>query len=75
MTAGWYVTTTRPDPDGGSDLQGRYLVRVVDQRTAVAMVQSKHPDALILADQEATAEQFEKYDVKPGGMLNLWEGK
>jgi hypothetical protein len=73
MAEGWFVKTTRPDPKGGPDLQGRFLVRVLDPKTAVALVRSKYPNALVLADQKATAEQFEKYDIKPGAMLKLWE--
>jgi hypothetical protein len=42
---------------------------------SIALVRSKYPNALVLADQKATAEQFEKYDIKPGAMLNLWERK
>jgi hypothetical protein len=75
MPEGWYVTTTRPDPKGGPDLQSRFLVRVADQKTAIALVNRKYPDAIVTADQKATAEQFEKYDVKPGTMLHLWERK
>jgi hypothetical protein len=75
MAEGWYVTTTRSDPDGGPDLQGRFLVRVADRRTAIALVESKRPDAAVLADQRASREQFEKYDVRPGEVMVLWEAK
>ena len=75
MAEGWYVTTTRPDPKGGPDLQGRFLVRVSDRRAAILIMSSKYPDALIMADQEATLEQLDKYGVRSGEVANLWEAQ
>jgi hypothetical protein len=75
MAEGWCVTTTRSDPNGGPDLQGRFLVRVSNRRKATALVQSSHPDAMVLANQEATVEQFEKYGVKPGEVMVIWEAQ
>jgi hypothetical protein len=75
MAEGWYVTTRRSDPKGDPDLHGRFLAHVADRQKAIALVARLHPDAMILADQEATLEQFEKYDVKLGAVRALWEAQ
>jgi hypothetical protein len=73
MAEGWTIVTRRADPEGGPDLIGRRIVRVSDQEGAVALVVRHMPDALVLLDMEASAQTFERYDVKPGGMLELSE--
>jgi hypothetical protein len=75
MADGWNITTRRPDPAGGPDLRGAFVVRVSDRLTAIAVIQSKMPDALVQIDSETSPEVFEKYDVKPGGVFVLVEGK
>jgi hypothetical protein len=75
MAEGWNITTRRSDPDGGPDLRGAFVVRVADRQTAVALVQSKMPDAMVLIDTETSPEVFEKYDIKPGEVFVLVEGK
>jgi hypothetical protein len=51
------------------------VVHVADQQTAVALVVSKMPDAMVLIDSETSPEVFEKYDIKPGEVFVLVEGK
>jgi hypothetical protein len=75
MADGWNIITTRPDPAGGPDLRGAFVVRVSDRLTAIAVVQSKMPDAMVQIDSETSPEVFEKYDVKPGEVFVLVEGK
>jgi hypothetical protein len=75
MAQGWNIVTRRSDPDGGPDLQGAFVVHVADPRTAVALVQSKMPDAMVKIDSETSPEVFETYDVKPGEVFVLVEGK
>jgi hypothetical protein len=55
-------------------LQGAFVVRVADPQTAVALVQSKMPDAIVRVDSETSPEIFEKYDIKPGEVFVLVEG-
>ncbi len=75
MADGWNIITTRPDPCGGPDLRGAFVVRVSDRLTAIAVVQSKMPDAMVQIDSETSPEVFEKYDVKPGEVFVVVEGK
>jgi hypothetical protein len=75
MADGWNIITTRPDPAGGPDLRGAFVVRVSDRLTAIAVVQSKMPDAMVQIDSETSPEVFEKYDVKPGEVFVLVEAK
>jgi hypothetical protein len=75
MAEGWNITTRRPDPKGGTDLVGAFVVRVSDPHMAVALVQSKMPDATVKIDTETSPEVFERYDVKPGEVFVLVEGK
>jgi hypothetical protein len=75
MAEGWNIVTRRPDPNGGPDLVGAFAVRVADRQTAVALVQSKFPDAIVRIDTETSPEVFEKYDIKPGEVFVLVEGK
>jgi hypothetical protein len=55
---GWNIITTRPDPAGGPDLRGAFVVRVSDRLTAIAVVQSKMPDAMVQIDSETSPEVF-----------------
>jgi hypothetical protein len=64
-----------PDAAGGPDLRGAFVVRVSDRLTAIAVVQSKMPDAMVQIDSETSPEVFEKYYVKPGEVFVLLEGK
>jgi hypothetical protein len=75
MAQGWNIVTRLTDPDGGSVLQGAFVVRVVDPQTAVALVQSKMPDAIVRIDSETSPEVFEKYGIKPGEVFVLVEGQ
>jgi hypothetical protein len=75
MADGWNIITTRPDPAGGPDLRGAFVVRVSDRLTAIAVVQSKMPDAMVQIDSETSPEVFEKYDMMLGEALLLVEGK
>jgi hypothetical protein len=50
-------------------------VRVSDRLTAIAVVQSKMPDAMVQIDSETSPEVFEKYDMMLGEALLLVEGK
>ncbi len=75
MADGWNIITTRPDPAGGPDLRGAFVVRVSDRLTAIAVVQNKMPDAMVQIDSETSPEVFEKYGVKPGEVFVLVEGK
>jgi hypothetical protein len=75
MADGWNIITTRPDPAGGPDLRGAFVVRVADPQTAIALVQSKMPDAMVRIDSETSPEVFEKYDMMQGEALLLVEGK
>jgi len=75
MAKGWNIVTERPDPKGGSDLRGCFLVAVADKSTAIALVQSRLPDARVSADSEASAEALETYAVRPGEVFVLVEGK
>ena len=75
MADGWNIITTRPDPAGGPDLLGAFVVRVSDRLTAIAVVQSKMPDAMVQIDSETAPEVFEKYDMMLGEALLLVEGK
>ena len=71
----WNIITTRPDPAGGPDLRGAFVVRVSDRLTAIAVVQSKMPDAMVQIDSETSPEVFEKYDMMLGEARLLVEGK
>jgi hypothetical protein len=75
MAQGWNIITRRPDPAGGSDLRGAFVVRVTDRQRAIALVQSKMPDATVRIDTETSPDVFEKYDIKPGEVFVLVEGK
>jgi hypothetical protein len=75
MAEGWNIVTRRSDPDGGPDLRGAFVVRVADRQAAVALVQSKMPDAVVRIDSETSPEVFEKYDMMLGEALLLVEGK
>jgi len=75
MVEGWNIKTRRANPDGGSDLYGRVLVRVADAPTAVALFQSMMPNAVVLIDSEASAQAVDEYDLSPGDVLVLVEGK
>jgi hypothetical protein len=75
MAEGWNVVTRRTDPKGGPDLHGRFVVRVPDKQAAVALVESKVPDAMILIDSEASAEALDKNNVQPGEVFVLVEGQ
>jgi hypothetical protein len=75
MAEGWNIATRRSDPDGGSDLRGAFVVRVADPNAAVALVQSKMPGATVKIETETSPEVFEKYDIKPGEVFVLVEGK
>jgi hypothetical protein len=75
MAEGWNIVTRRSDPNGGPDLHGRFVVRVADKETAVSLVESKMPDAMVLIDSEASAETLDTYLVKPGELFVLVEGK
>jgi hypothetical protein len=75
MEKGWNIITSRPDPNGGPRLQGRFLVGVTEKPTAIALVQSKLPDAEVSADSEASADALETYLVKPGEVFVLVEGQ
>jgi hypothetical protein len=55
---GWNILTTRPDPAGGPDLRGAFVVRVSHRLTAIAVVQSKMPDAIVQIDSETSPEVF-----------------
>jgi hypothetical protein len=56
-------------------LRGAFVVRVSDRLTAIAVVQSKMPDAMVQIDSETSPEVFEKYDMMLGEALLLVEGK
>jgi hypothetical protein len=75
MADGWNIITTRPDPAGGPDLRGAFVVRVSDRLTAIAVVQSKMPDAMVQIDSETSPEVFEKYDMMLGEALLVVEGR
>jgi hypothetical protein len=75
MIKGWNIVTRRPDPNGGADLQGCFLVAVADKTVALALVQSELPDAQVWADSEASDESLETYAVNPGQVVALVEGK
>jgi hypothetical protein len=72
---GWNIITRRPDPAGGPDLQGAFVVRVSDRRTAIGLIQNQMPDTVVQIDSETSPEVFEKYDIKPGQVFVLVEGK
>jgi hypothetical protein len=71
MAEGWNIITRRSDSKGGPDLHGRFIVRIAEKETAVAMVESVMKDAMVLVDSEASPEALERYGVKPGKMLVL----
>jgi hypothetical protein len=73
VAEGWNLITLRLNPRGGANLKGHVVVRVADDRTAVAIVQRTMPDAVISVDCEASLEALDQYDVKPGEALVLWE--
>lgn len=75
MAKGWNIVTRRPDPKGGHDLQGRFLVAVADKAVAVALVQSELPDAQVWVDSEASDEAIKTYAIRPGQVLALVEGR
>ena len=56
-------------------MQGRFPVRIASLETALLMVQSKHPDARLTVNSEATLEQFVEYDIQRGAMMVLWEAQ
>jgi hypothetical protein len=74
MVQGWNIVTRLTDPDGGSVLQGAFVVRVADPQAAVGLVQSKMPDAIVRIDSETSPEVFKKKDIKPGEVFVLVEG-
>jgi hypothetical protein len=75
MAQGWNIVTRRSDPKGGLDLHGRVVARISDKEGAALAVQTKMPDAMVLIDSETSPEVFEKYDIKPGEVFVLVEGK
>ena len=74
MAHGWKLTYRRPNPDGGSELQGIAVVHVGDKFGAIAVAASKMPDAAFTISSEASAEMLEDDGVEPGQMLVLIEG-
>jgi hypothetical protein len=74
MAEGWKFKFTRPNPDGGPDLQGLAVVHVADQGAAIVVAASKMQDAIFAVDSEASPELLDQYNIKPGEMLVLMEG-
>jgi hypothetical protein len=75
VAQGWKFKMTRPNPDGGPNLQGLVVVHVADQQGAIIVAGSKMQDAIFQIDSEASAELLGQYDIKPGEMLVLVEGQ
>jgi hypothetical protein len=75
MAQGWKFRTRRPEAEGGAYLQGLVVVHLADQGAAVAVIASKMPNVVVERDSEASPEFLAEYDIRPGEMLVLVEGK
>lgn len=75
MADGWNIRARRSNPDGGLDLLGCYVVRVRNAQLAEQMVRSKMPDAVVWLDSEASDVTLDSYNLVPGEVFAVLEGR